>query len=173
MNYEEAIERLSQMDKLAYPPLFDVKPDLLYANRVRNDFAGVTSEMSSICQYVYEEIVFRKKQHINQILNKIAQVEMKHLALLGNLMSQLGGEPYYINSFGNAWNANCIYYQTEDFVKVMKYNIEQEQIAIVNYEQEVKDTNNHSIKELFKRIILDEKTHIRIFSMVANDYENF
>lgn len=39
MNYEEAIERLSQMDKLAYPPLFDVKPDLVYANRVRNDFA--------------------------------------------------------------------------------------------------------------------------------------
>lgn len=32
--------------------------------------------------------------------------------------------------------------------------------------------NNQSIKELFKRIILDEKTYIRMYSMVASHYED-
>lgn len=32
------------MGKLAYLPLFEVEPDIACANRVSNDFTGVTTE---------------------------------------------------------------------------------------------------------------------------------
>ena len=46
---------------------------------------------------------------------------------------------------------------------MMEYNIKSEEEAIKSYEKAKRMTRNKMLRSLFDRIILDEKTHIKIF----------
>lgn len=173
MDYEQIKKELISLKEIPYPQTINVCKDVPFANRLYNDYAGTNGELSAIMLYTYQHFAIEDKKQIllNKIMLQIAEVEMRHLNILGNLIKKLGMNPYYMNSYGKEWSANNIYYQSKDIVTIMEYNIRAEQIAIQGYTKDKEYTDNKSIKELFDRIILDEKSHIRIFCEILEEYK--
>lgn len=169
MVYENAKKILDNMDKIPYPSLNNITPNPIYAQRLYNDFAGNDSELSTILQYIYEHINQEQDQLISKIMKDIAIVEMKHLDIIGNLIQKLGLPPYYINSDLKPWNADFIKYDTGNLRKTLEYNIHLEQEAIRGYKRAIMGTRNITIQKLFNRIILDERSHIEIFTKLLRE----
>ena len=57
-----------------------------------------------------------------------------------------------------------IKYHFNNVYDMLMFNIESEKKAIERYKETIKYTQNKSIKDLLERIILDEQTHLEIFS---------
>lgn len=165
MTYEQAKQKLDELDKIPYPNLSSLTPNKQYGQLIYDDYAGEFGELSAITQYIYEHILLSKQEDdVSKILRSVAIVEMRHLDMLGNLLLQLGVSPIYVNSHQKEWNATNVKYDTGDLPSTMRYNIFTENKAIEGYQKAIRYTNNMSIKNFFKRIILDEKLHKEIFS---------
>ena len=94
---------------------------------------------------------------------------MRHLELLGDLIQRLGGKVRYANSLGQYWTGKNVKEETGNVAETMWYNIETEKAAIQGYQRAIMHTRNPSIRALLKRIILDEQTHIKIFTQIAQE----
>lgn len=172
MTYEQAKQILDNIDKVPYPKLQNVVKNPLYARSLYDDFSGDMGELSAITQYVYEHIDNNDDQNISRIMLSVAIVEMRHLDIVGSLIKKLGLPPHYVNSGLTNWNSTYVKYNTGDIKETMKYNIYTEKKAIEGYRKAIRRTNNISIKRLLNRIIMDEKTHIEIFTRIMKENEN-
>lgn len=169
MTFEEAEKILNSVDKIAYPKLQNVLKNPVYAQKLYNDFSGNLSELSTILQYTYEHINNDLGNTISNIILSISIVEMKHLNMIGKLIQMLGLPPYYIDASLKPWNIDCIKYDTGSIKETLRYNIYLEREAIKGYKRAIMGTRNASIQRLFNRIILDERTHIDIFTRLINE----
>ncbi len=158
-----------------YPKIEVKEKNLFYAQLLSEDYAGVISEATAIYQYVYQKMVnFQSNILFSDTLLKIAIVEMKHLALLGETITLLGSKPKYqfvdaCNQLHN-WNSSFIYYHT-DIISMLKYNIRMEQNTILNYQRHIVMIDDPYIKRLLNRIIEDEIIHIQCFQTLLVEYE--
>lgn len=133
------------------------------------DYAGMISELSATCQYVYQHIVLEESaREVAEALKHISIAEMKHLELLGEAILALGGNPLYA-SRGRFWNARNVSYVTR-VRDVLTENISGEKSAIRQYRRHIEQTGNQSVRRLLERIILDEELHIRIFNELLEKY---
>ena len=169
MTFEEAEKILNSVDKIAYPKLQNVLKNPVYAQKLYNDFSGNLSELSTILQYTYEHINNDLGNTISNIILSISIVEMKHLNMIGKLIQMLGLPPYYIDGSLKPWDIDYIKYDTGSMKETLQYNIYLEREAIKGYKRAIMGTRNASIQRLFNRIILDERTHIDIFTRLINE----
>ena len=169
MTFEEAEKILNSVDKIAYPKLQNVLKNPVYAQKLYNDFSGNLSELSTILQYTYEHINNDLGNTISNIILSISIVEMKHLNMIGKLIQMLGLPPYYIDASLKPWDIDYIKYDTGSMKETLQYNIYLEREAIKGYKRAIMGTRNASIQRLFNRIILDERTHIDIFTRLINE----
>lgn len=155
---------------LPYPEVKVNSPNKEYANILLEDYSGLASELTSITQYSYQH--FLNYPFITHIISSIAQVEMKHLELLGKTIFLLGEKPQFIyynnqSNVKNYWQSNYINYTT-DIVDMLKSDIILEQVAIRSYEKHKKLIKDENIVNLLERIILDEKQHLTCFYKLLN-----
>lgn len=169
MTYNEAKQVLNKMDKIPYPKLQNVMPNPTYAKKLYDSFAGSMGELSAITQYTYEHMNMKKEKEISKIMLSISIVEMRHLNLLGELIETLGLPPHFIDTRSIPWNSKYVKYDTDNLIKTMQYNIFSEKEAIKGYQRAIMSTRNISIQRLLNRIILDEKSHIEIFSRIIKE----
>ena len=169
MTFEEAEKILNSVNKITYPKLQNVLKNPVYAQKLYNDFSGNLSELSTILQYTYEHINNDLGNTISNIILSISIVEMKHLNMIGELIKMLGLPPYYIDSSLKPWNIDSIKYDTGNVKETLQYIIYLEREAIKGYKRAIMGTRNASIQRLFNRIILDERTHIDIFTRLINE----
>lgn len=169
MTFEEAEKILNSVNKIAFPKLQNVLKNPVYAQKLYNDFSGNFSELSTILQYTYEHINNDLGNTISNIILSISIAEMKHLSIIGELIKMLGLPPYYIDSSLKPWDIDYIKYDTDSIKETLQYNIYLEREAIKGYKRAVMGTRNVSIQRLFNRIILDERTHIDIFTRLINE----
>ena len=151
--------------QLPYPPIRTDGKNLYYASLLTNDYAGVVSEMSTSLVYMFQHFV-TAKQKISDTLKCIAQVEMRHFGLIGELIGAYGGNPRYSVQSGsksNFWNAQNIGYETNPKL-FLKENIVNEKASIVNYNIRMNQINDKHVHVLLERIILDEQNHIKVFN---------
>ena len=157
-----------------YPEVRVEQKNSFYADLLFNDYSGITSELSAITSYSYQNFVlFEKYKEIAHNLIKIAIVEMHHLELLGKTIYLLGKNPYFIykernNCSYKYWNSSFISSDINIF-KLLKNNILSEQKAILNYEYHKSLISDIYIKELLERIIDDEKLHIKCFKTMLKE----
>lgn len=142
----------------------NIRQNIKYANLLYDNFAGSSGELSAVTQYIYEHIELKRYESFSKILLSIAIEEMHHLDLVGDLIKKLGKKPYFIDKNRVAWNAENIKYHFNNVYDMLRFNIESEKKAILDYKEAIKYTQNKSIKELLERIILDEQTHLEIFN---------
>jgi bacterioferritin len=80
---------------MPFPPVKVEKSNLEYANLLLDVFASsADSELQAITQYIYHSKTI-SNDTISKALMCIALVEMHHLDVLSELITLLGGKPFY------------------------------------------------------------------------------
>ncbi len=143
-----------------------IYPEVQKENRVPDakllmpSYAGMCSELSSIVTYSYQSFISVDKE-LENILMGIAKVEMLHFSLLGRAIFALGGFP--VAGARSYWNGNMANYAVNKR-NFLIADIENEKVAVKNYERTILNVGSESLKALLERIVLDEELHIEILS---------
>lgn len=151
----------------SYPPIQVIGPNRKYADMILQDIAAAKGEMTTVYQYFYQNWCLEEiDPDLALLLNRIAQVEIKHLDLLGRLVVLLGANPVCLSRPGNrnsAWNGNMInYHHGEKFL--LSYNIRLEQSTLNNYIAQARMIKDPYICDLLNRIAQDEELHRDLFT---------
>lgn len=153
-----------------YPEMNNVKENQHFGRMLYNSYSGSVSELTTVLQYVNENISSQTSQELKNVLIKIAIEEMFHLKILGDLLVKLGFIPYFMGSRNNKWCSDNVKYKFNCIDDMLKYNIEGEKLAIKEYKRLIENTDDNCVKAVLERIIKDEENHIRIFkSLLSKD----
>jgi len=150
-----------------YPTVKVDKENIEYAKLLLENYAGVVSEDTAIHLYFYQSLVINEAfKEFADTMQKISKVEMHHLELLGEAITELGLKPVFgtisKGNYLNTWNSKYVDYST-DIKEMLEINIRSEEQAIKNYEQRIIEINDNNIRDLLLRIIEDEEIHLAIF----------
>lgn len=161
---------------IPYPKIEVSSKDVNLAYKLFNVYAGRISELSAITQYSFQSIYLKNYHDLSNILEKISKVEMRHLKILGDLIKELGLTPYYVtyscDKQATPWNTDFID-STTDYRSMLISNINSEVVAIKDYNDLISCTNDPNIKEIIKRIIIDEEHHLKIFTELLRQYDSY
>lgn len=156
---------------LPYPKPMAEKQNIKYANLLLKDYAGSVSEFTAVSLYIYQHFVSDGEyEDYAKLIGGVSMVEMKHLELLGETIKLLGIKPIYIDNAcppGKLWTPTYVDFNT--FIGGMLLaDIEAEQKAIENYRYHLTLIQDKYIRELLKRIIIDEELHLKLFKELYN-----
>jgi len=139
-----------------------------------NVYAGNISELTATSQYSFQSFYLNEYKDLSNLIEQIAMVEMYHLKILAKLILLLGLTPYYVTydcrNTPIPWNSDNIDY-TVDYRDMLLSNINSEIIAIRDYNKLIKETNDPNIKNILRRIIMDEERHMEIFNELLKEYD--
>ena len=183
MNLEEANSinfKEKYLVKTDFPEitLTNLPQDILM--KIKRAFTGIKSEFTSLTQYSYQHIVLSNDEKVNNIsraLEEIAAKEMMHYEVLGKVLAVCGVEPkncVYIDGNKNLcdyWKASNVDYTT-NIVKMFESNLAAEKRAIEEYNEILAATTNDNLKDIIRRIIQDEVSHVEYFSTVLEALKN-
>lgn len=162
---------------LAYPKIEVEKENKEYAKLLLSAYSGRNSETTAIFEYIYQSIILDNKY--GEILKNIAIVEMKHLNILGQTIKLLGLDPMYIypNNIDNGfkyWNSSYVDYNN-NLIHIISSNINDEKMAINNYNEIINKIDDKYVIEILKRLVLDEEIHLKILKNIQNElnFQNF
>ena len=165
MNFEDIEVRINK----PYPEITNAKEDFSTVAILKNLANTRAGELRAVLQYVYQSVVADKTDEtIAGIFEEIGIVEMMHLDMLMHAITSFGGTPIYEDAQRNSFNTNLVNY-TVKLSDMLDNNIQGESLAIENYKQAITRVDNKSLKELFARIIEDEKRHIEIFKRIKEN----
>ena len=153
---------------LPYPEVNIDYSNPFYASLLLDDYASNTSELTAITQYVYGHILASNEDVANTFLG-VAIVEMTHLDLLGDVITELGYYPKYTSGNGVYWNASFVPYGCSTRNRI-ELAIQAEYGAIAQYRHHIQLIDDPDIDALLERIILDEELHIKIFKNLLDKY---
>lgn len=160
-------------DSSPYPELKVLGPNLFYASLLMDDYSGTISEFTAISQYLYHHFYFEEvDEELGELLEGVSITEMHHMEMLGEIIIKLGGNPIIAGTYstcGNFWNGSFIQYGVE-LCQQLKADIDSEYSAIEEYEKHIYMISDPYIKAILKRIILDEKFHIKLFNKAINKF---
>lgn len=149
-----------------YPPLEVNGPNHQIVRMLAFDLASDKSEMTSVTQYMYQGWALdRAFAGIARTLERLAQVEMRHMQILGKLIRMLGGDPRYAalrrgRPFTGMWNG----FPTAVLPKPMLLDsFHLEEAAIETYRRQIAVVPDEGVSITLKRIVLDEEVHVRLF----------
>ncbi len=154
-----------------YPEIVGAVDDSNTVAILKNLANSRIGEMTASSQYVFQSVVADKtNEEIAEIFEEIGVVEMMHLDMLMHAIADFGGVPRYEDANGNYFNTANLNYSLK-LMDMLDNNIRAETIAIDNYMLAIERVKNQSLKDLFARIIEDEKRHIEIFKKIKNNVE--
>lgn len=160
---------------LPYPEPVACAPSEKQGRMILNSFAGKSSELTAILQYLYDGIHLDEiSPEVGNLLISIGRTEMHHILLLGRLCCSFGVDPKYCAFMKNQqrwWNAtpNFIRYSRGIGVSLLA-NIEGEKQAITQYSLLIEKLTDENARLLIKRIIMDEEFHIDLLSEAFAKY---
>lgn len=169
VTYEEVEKILAKTAEVPFPEVTRVIPNERYATMLYDDFAGDLGELSAITQYIYEHIQLNDQPDLAKIMKRIAIEEMKHLDIVGDIIKRSGKKAIYQDAKGILWSAKNVKYEFKGIKEIMDFNIYSENKAIEGYRKAIMYTNQMSLKRLWERIIVDEKTHKMIFERIKQE----
>ncbi|MEG0307960.1 MAG: ferritin-like domain-containing protein [Clostridium sp.] len=156
-----------------YPEIICENKNKEYAHILQINYAGIISELTSINQYLYHSFtVYKNSKELSEILESIANVEITHLKLLGNMIIELGGDPLFCINKGSKqlnWTPKFIEYGSSLGCK-LREDIDGEKATIRQYENTIKLIKDENITAVIKRIIKDEEVHVKLLTSLLNKY---
>ncbi len=159
-NQTQSPSRLIFESTNSYPEITDAEPSLFEVRQLKRLASSRKSEFSAVNTYLYQYFILRKTfpQVADALLN-ISIVEMEHFQRLSNAIVDFGGNPNLTDGRGNVWTGRNIS-QVKNVREILNFDIKAEREAIDAYEEAAIRTRNDSLRELYRRIIADEKLHI-------------
>lgn len=156
---------------LPYPEVTPSERDINEIKLLMPVYGGRESETTAVMNYIYYSYVSKEKYpELSKCFECIGITEMKHHELLGTAVAALGGTPYIGGNY-NYWQGNYVNY-AKDPVLMIKTAINAEKQAISDYKTVVARSRNDEVKEMIKRIIIDEELHIEILTELLNTYSS-
>jgi len=146
-------------DPRPYPEVTANTPDLETVAMIKQDYAGMVSELTAITQYIFQNNSSDDETFANAML-QVAIVEMTHLDILGDAIHTLGGTTEF--KADTWWTAQNVDYSMPR-ADMLRANIKAEQGAIDSYEKHAAATKNESVRALLLRIADDERLHKSFF----------
>ncbi len=154
---------------LPYPKICVAQKNPQLARLLMHCYAGEVSEETAIHQYMYQSFYLKQENaELSDILSQIGEVEMRHLQMLGFLIRKLGVYPLFLDPTDNYnafWSGKYICYET-NLTEMFQANIYAEQKAIREYNALIQTIDDECVKEILKRIVLDERLHLEIFEKI-------
>lgn len=159
-----------------YPKIEISKKDTAFAYKLFKVYSGNISELTAIMQYSFQSFYLNNYKDLSKIIENISKVEMHHLEILAKLILALGLTPYYVTyccgNRANPWSADFADY-TLDYRNMLITDINSEVTAIKDYNELINETNDPNVKEILRRIIMDEERHIEIFRELLRQYDSY
>lgn len=153
---------------MPYPTIKVEKKDVDLAKEIFNLYAGSISEDTAIHSYIFQMLIFHDNKELKEIFKGISITEMHHLEILGLLIKELGLNPIFVGIKDKkaTWFSGEYAVYEKDLKKILEEDIKREKIAIENYEKVINKTVDKHVIHILKRIILDERLHIKILSQL-------
>lgn len=164
---------LNPIVNLPYPKVNVLEKNQSFAYKLLDIYSGTISEFTAVGQYSFQSIFLNEYKELSKILESISITEMRHLKILGELIQTLGLIPYYVTYKNNSpipWNSDNINYTT-NYRDMLTSNIRNEELSIQKYNELISETNDQNIKDILNRIIMDEKKHIEVLSILLKQYD--
>ena len=159
-------------NEAGYPELRVKEKNPYFAQLLMVPYAGRTSEMTAVCTYSYQAVLFGDRERtaaVRETLTRIAKEEMTHFTVLGRLIVLLGGDPRIgVCSRGSYlyWAGSCT--NTEkDFGKALRQDIADEEHTVTEYaalREKICDPNVSGILERMRR---EEEEHVFFLQRLA------
>ena len=133
-------------------------------------YAGQDSELTSILLYVYGHQVARgrKPEMLSEALRHIAAVEMRHLNILGELITLLGSDPRFsADPRGRVGINTAMLGYASDPAQIIRNALAGENASVRLYNELIRAIDDRYIREILKRIIKDEEHHVKLFREMA------
>ncbi len=149
-----------------YPLPTDIRPSKKEAGILHQSFASAQSEMTAITSYLYQSWILQKNYpEVASTIRRIAQVEMHHINILGDLIIRLSGNPKYISYQPRGtvfWNGRMVP-QFDQIGKYLEWDVRGEKMAARQYQQQAKEICNGNVSAILTRLAEDELLHAEIF----------
>lgn len=148
-----------------YPSLEGIVENRHDLQLLLGDYAGRVSEFSAIAQYVYHQLEFKGEglEEVGRTLLSIAQVEMRHLNVLGEVVCKLGGIPQFYYREGGClvpWSGRLVS-DCRQLEGMLQSDLQLERQTIACYRWQGEQVGQPQITALLNRIILDEEIHVQ------------
>ena len=161
------------MVDLPYPPIQVKEKNQAYANLLSIDYCGSVSELSAITQYINNENCLSGQNcPMAKTILGIAMAEMIHLQKLGALISLLGGNVDFTarqqNGRQKMWTPEYLTI-SKNPQKMLLADIEAEKGAVNQYRMHIKMIDDHYIRDVLERIIMDEEYHIMLLQVLVKE----
>ena len=149
-----------------YPDVRIEEENSSYARYILDNVGGHNSEMTTISFY------FSSALHVNSelitLLNRINQVEMRHLMIFSSLAQKLGETALLWTNCGRRkvwWSPSFIDYPA-NLSEILENAYHGEQSTIEKYQWQMDKISDCYVKKILYRIIEDEKIHKNIFKQL-------
>lgn len=151
-----------------YPTLEEVRQDGATLRMISPAYAGREGELTAVLQYVYQSIIFSEQGDLEAAkeLVRISVSEMRHLEVLGTMISKLGAPPVYTACPPypvGYYSASCVNY-TRNPRQMLASDICAEENAISMYERILLRIKNPPVAAVITKILEDEKEHLKTFN---------
>lgn len=157
-----------------YPKIKPDKSDKKYIKLVFQDYCSRNGELTAVTEYIHSHITISEDNEINKqaadAFRGISIIEMFHFELLGDLINDLGEDPKFVSGKDISWKGSFVPYG-KNLREKLKNAVISEEIAIKNYENHIRLIESKEMKKLYKRIVLDEKLHLEIFTKLLKKCE--
>ncbi|MBZ8181059.1 MAG: manganese catalase family protein [Oscillatoria sp. PMC 1051.18] len=155
------------------------EPNPRFAQLLLEQFGGATGELSAALQY-WVQSFHTEDPGIRDMLQDIAIEEFSHLEMIGKLIENhtknvdqteafkstlfavRGKGPHFLDSQGNAWNANYLN-EGGDVVRDLRADIAAEAGARQTYEQLIKLAPDEGTKKTLVHLLTREISHTKMF----------
>jgi Mn-containing catalase len=155
------------------------EPNPRFAQLMLEQFGGATGELSAALQY-WVQSFHMEHPGVKDMLQDIAVEEFGHLEMVGKLIEMhtkdvdqteafkstlfavRGVGPHFLDSQGNAWNADYIN-EGGDVVRDLRANIAAEAGARQTYEQLIKLATDEGTKKTLQYLLTREISHTQMF----------
>lgn len=167
MNFDDVEVKINK----PYPQIVNAEEDLTTVVILKNLANSRVGESAASMQYIYQSVISdRTNEDIAAIFEEIGVVEMMHLDMLMHAISDFGGVPKYDDAQGNFFTTATLNYSLK-LKDMLDNNIRAETVAIENYRNAIAKVRNQSLKDLFERIIEDERRHLEIFKRIRDNVQ--
>lgn len=149
-----------------YPTLGKVKPNPAVVSMLQNAYAGAEGELTAVMQYSYNHLLTQYMPALSELFACTAQVEMRHMELLGQMILAYGGDPryFYFPDVRRAqwWMGGLVNYEKQP-QHMLRRAIASEQNAVRDYQKLARQLKEPAACALINRILADEQHHIVLF----------
>lgn len=158
---------------IPYPSTDNLDMNVQYGQIMLSNVGGLHSEMNAVSLYFYNHVILDHCwPELAKAMKTISIVEMHHLNIFAKMCCQLGVDPRLWdcqNDFLEYWSPGYNVYPRQ-MNTMLENAIIQEQNTISTYQYQMSCIDEPIIKDILKRIILDEQLHVQIFEEFLREY---